>query len=82
MTFDDDFIVVEFDTGIKRRVTCKSAGIEWPPPERFDFQGGTLERVSFSKITDEDRAEMTHVCRGALYKLVSMANPSLAGRDG
>lgn len=72
MTYDDDFIQVEFPGGAVRRARCKASGIEWPPPEEFDWQGGRVRRVSMSKLTDEQRAGMTHVCRGALYHPVSV----------
>lgn len=69
MTFDDDFIQIEFQGGV-RRARCVENGIEWPPPEVLEFQGLTLKRKSISRLTDEDRAGMTHVCRGALYEAV------------
>lgn len=66
MTFDDDFIQIKFQGG-PRTARCKLNGIEWPPPEEFEFEGFRLRRVSMSRITDEERADMTHVMRGAAY---------------
>lgn len=66
MTFDDDFLRVHFQTGV-RTVTCKSIGVEWPPPDKLDILGFPFELVRRSEITDEERAEMTHVMRGAEY---------------
>lgn len=66
MTFDDDFIQIAFDGGV-RRFTCKSLGIEWPPPEVATFYGIPLQRRRYSQISDEDRENMTHVVRGAEY---------------
>lgn len=66
MVFDDDFLQLEFD-GATKRVLAKPLGLDWPPPERIDFMGFELVRVSHSQITDEQRAEMDFVCRGARY---------------
>lgn len=68
MTFDDDMIQIEFQGGTKRAL-MKANGIEWPGPEKLDFMGFTLVKVSHSQITDEQRAKMTHVMRGALYRV-------------
>lgn len=67
MTFDDDFAEVPFLTGV-RRVTLRSLGIEWPPPERLEIMGFGFQRVSMSEISDEARASMSHVARGAAYE--------------
>lgn len=69
MTFEDDFVQIG---GVS--VTLESLGLEWPPPAfmRIDNHGELpdlyVKLVHLSEITDEQRAEMTHVCRGALYK--------------
>lgn len=73
MTFDDDFLQVQFDGGL-RRAFLKKNGLEWPPPETIDLFGFRLERVRFSEITDEQRAGMTHVCRGAEYRISQNTN--------
>ena len=66
MTFDDDFLRLVFDHGVKN-VTCKSVGIDWPPPPMLDVGGFILLRKSYSQITDEQREGLTHVARGAEY---------------
>ena len=66
MTFDDDFIQLETFAG-RIRVMCKATGIDWPPPETVEVEGFRWNRESYSQITDEQRAEMTFVARGALY---------------
>lgn len=66
MTFDDDYLQLVFDGGI-RRVTCRQAGVEWPPPQRLDIGGFTMVQSRRSEITDEQRQGLTHVCRGAEY---------------
>lgn len=75
MTFDDDFVIVG---GV--RATLKSLGLEWPPPPfmQINMHGEAPElfvkRLRCSEITDEQRAGMTHVCRGALYEKCSPAD--------
>ena len=66
MTFDDDMLQLEFAHGMKR-IFCKLNGIDWPPPEVIEIFGFRMRRKSMSIISDEDRADMTHVCRGAVY---------------
>lgn len=66
MTFDDDFLQLEFDGGTKR-VSCRSLGIDWPPPERINVMGFEMVRESFSQITDEQREKMTMIIRGTRY---------------
>lgn len=66
MTFDDDMIQLEFDGG-RKRISCKANGIDWPPPEILNFNGFEMKRKSMSTISDDDRKEMTHVLRGAVY---------------
>lgn len=70
MTFDDDMFVCG-----GMRATLKSLGLTWPPPEfiivknRGELPDTYLRRVSYSAITDKQRADMSHVCRGAQYEL-------------
>lgn len=66
MTYDDDFCQLETPAGT-RRVPCKSLGYSWPPPESIHYGGHNYTRASCSEITDDERKDMTHVCRGALY---------------
>lgn len=71
MTFDDDYIQLALSTG-PMRVTCKKLGIDWPPPEIIKVTGGpfstpVFKRVRFSQISDDQRAGMSRVCRGAEY---------------
>ena len=66
MTFDDDFVLVNF-TGGKKRLRCTDLSIDWPPPEILDIGGFKFTRERYSQITDEERATMSHVCRGAEY---------------
>ena len=80
MTFDDDFLQLSLLVRTFR-VTLVKVGLNWPPPERillndYGIQAATetdppelvLRRVSMSQITDEQRQDMTHVARGALYE--------------
>ena len=67
MTYDDDFVRLEFSGGV-RQSTCKFLGIDWPPPERLDIQGFIMVRHSMSEITDEQRSVLTRVMRGAVYR--------------
>lgn len=73
MTFDDDFLRIGMVNA-----TLKSLGIEWPPPPfiRINNHGELpdllVKRVSCSEISDEDRAQMTHVARGAEYRRCSV----------
>ena len=66
MTFDDDFLQLEFD-GATKRITCRSVGIEWPPPKRINVMGFEMVRESYSQIADEDRRQMTMFMGGARY---------------
>jgi hypothetical protein len=70
MTYDDDFVRLCFDHGVVNQ-PCKALGLAWPPPEEFEAMGFKFRRVRFSKITDEQRAGMTHVMRGAEYEVQS-----------
>lgn len=66
MTFADDFLQLETPSGV-RRVPLSQLGMDWPPPELVIINEVRYERDSFSSITDEQREQMTHVCRGARY---------------
>jgi hypothetical protein len=66
VTFDDDFCRIHFDTKSKD-ILCKKSGLEWPPPKVIDLGGFLFKRENYSKITDQQRQEMTHVMRGAEY---------------
>lgn len=66
MTFDDDFIQLEFRGGTKR-ILCSAAGIQWPPPPELDVDGFRMRLESMSRITDEQRSGLTRLCRGAVY---------------
>jgi hypothetical protein len=70
MTFDDDFMEFKMLSGPPKRVTLKSQGLEWPPPARVNFMEFPYRRVGYSRITDEERRGMTHVCRGAEYEFI------------
>ena len=78
--FDDDFAQFEGGALDGLRIFLHDTNnqhslmAEWPPPEEvtLSMRGepqSTYERISHSAITDEQREEMTHVCRGALYRL-------------
>lgn len=83
MTFDDDIIRLNLSVGTPT-IPLMTVGLEWPPPEHVylsadstireaepdDERQYVLRRVSMSQITDEQRAEMTHVVRGAEYEYV------------
>lgn len=69
MTFEDDFVRLNTEAGTKD-LNCLKNNIEWPPPEVLDVLGFRYVRVGYSQITDAQRAEMTHVCRGAEYDFV------------
>jgi len=79
MTFDDDMMRLNLTVGVQT-VRCKALGFEWPPPMRIYLDEGSireavdednstfvLHQVSISQITDEERAGMSHVVRGAEY---------------
>jgi len=68
MTFDDDFVRIPFADGRELNIPCRSLKMDWPPPKRLNLFGTEFERVSMSQLTDEDRAGMDHVCRGAVYR--------------
>lgn len=70
MTFDDDFVRLLTPFGDKLAL-LEQIGVSWPPPEKICLHGATFKRLRMSEITDERRAEMTHVARGAEYALIS-----------
>ena len=78
MTFDDDFIQLEFAGGA-RRIACKSMGVTWPPPARLDVAGFPFVRETYSLITAEQRKEMDFLARGARY--VPETSPPLMTRE-
>ena len=83
-TFDDDSIRLRLACGVSPTLSCRKLGLEWPPPPRLFLAGNAdppvrvatddddpafiLRRVSCSAITDEQRAGMTNVFRGAQYE--------------
>lgn len=75
MTFDDDFVQIG---GV--RASLKSLGLDWPPPAfmRINNHGERpdlfVKRLRLSEISDDDRMQMTHVCRGAQYEVCSPAD--------
>lgn len=68
MNFDDDFVRLHTAVGTKN-ILLSSLGLDWPPPERISVNGTPFERIRMSDITDKQRADLTHVCRGAEYKI-------------
>jgi len=74
MTFEDDFLIFVLPSGGKKRLRCSELGIQWPPPGTIRIRGFEppftdidFKLLTMSTITDEQRASMTHVCRGAQY---------------
>lgn len=81
MTFPDDFLRLNLDTG-SINLPLKEFGLEWPPPQKLyvdydgtlreakktDIQAYVMVQIRCSEITDEERAEKTHVVRGAEYE--------------
>jgi len=71
MTFDDDFCRIQHPTAGTVCVPLRRLGLDWPPPEKLCFavanSAPMFVRVSMSEITDDERAALTHVCRGADY---------------
>lgn len=79
-TFPDDFVRLHLGIGT-RDIPLGALGLEWPPPDRIVIDPGRgareptpddppafiMRRVSHSRITDDQRAGMTHVARGAEY---------------
>jgi hypothetical protein len=101
VTFDDDFVRFNLLFGAEN-IACVKLGLEWPPPERIVIEHGRVRAATdddpassvlimdrMSEITDEERATMTHVCRGAEYFYFGMCNKGagsqptpLASEDG
>lgn len=79
MTFDDDAMVFNMLTGRPKRVFCKAVDLEWPPPLLVNFMGFPFRRISMSELTDEQRKEMTHVFRGAVYEAIEAESLSEPG---
>lgn len=71
MTFDDDFVRFQMDLG-RLDVSIKSLNLDWPPPTQIIYHGVVFERVSMSQLTDEQRAEMNQLCRGAEYQVIGV----------
>ena len=67
MTFDDDFIQLVVDGVGVVRFPCAPAGIAWPPPDLNMLNDMMYRQVRRSAITDEQRAELTMIARGAEY---------------
>jgi hypothetical protein len=71
MTFNDDYIQFRLANGVVTRASCKQLQVDWPPPLLMvvETETGfiTLRREGMSKITDDQRMGMRHVCRGASY---------------
>lgn len=74
MTFDDDFLIFVLPAGDQKRLLCTELGIHWPPPATIRIRGfePPYRDIDFkllrrSTITDDERSNMTHVCRGAQY---------------
>lgn len=73
MTFDNDFIVLKTE-GRPLWLSCQSLGLDWPPPETYHFQGFKFTQMRRSQLTDDERAGLTHVCRGAEYQCETKEN--------
>lgn len=73
MTFDDDFVRIPIAT-LDRSINVMLAkiGVEWPPPEDLMINGLHYRQIRCSEITDEQRAGMTNVIRGAEYEYVGL----------
>ena len=81
MTLEYDFIQLDTLFFGKVRITLKSCGMEWPPPEIIisDSTGNLYEaeegdnrremfqRYSMSALTDEQAEKCPNVARGAAY---------------
>jgi hypothetical protein len=71
MTFDDDFIRLPMMVG-DVNIPAVRLGVEWPPPDELIINGLIYRQIRCSEITDEQRAGMTHVARGAEYEYVGL----------
>lgn len=69
MTFDDDYVRLLTPFGHKT-IPLLQLGLQWPPPEEISVHGASFKRLRLSQITDDQRAELTRVARGAEYQLV------------
>jgi hypothetical protein len=72
MTYDDDFVRLPTLVAGDVNIPLVTLGLEWPPPEEVTFSGLLYKQIRCSEITDEQRAEMTHVVRGAEYEFVGL----------
>jgi hypothetical protein len=72
MTFDDDMVRLPTLIAGDVNIPLVKLGLEWPPPEEIIFSGICYRREVYSQITDEQRAELTHVIRGAQYEYVGL----------
>ena len=85
MTHESDFLRINTEFMGPLNIRPNKFGLGWPPPQFIVIEGETgtvreatakdkreeiFERVSMSKITDEQIANMEHVARGADYKYV------------
>jgi hypothetical protein len=77
----DDMLQLTWPGGETTNVKLVNADLDWPPPKTFTMAGVTWEMVSCSVITDEQRATMTHVYRGAAY-VGRYIVVGLGGQDG
>ena len=82
MAHESDFLRLNTACMGALNIRLNKLGLDWPPPEFIvmddegiirkanekDKRDFILERVSMSKITDEQIATMDHVARGAEYK--------------
>lgn len=81
-TFDDDYVQINLRRGRIARASCRANAMTWPPPERLYLDEATgywraaetgddpafvLVQTRRSEITDEQRAGMDMVMRGAEY---------------
>lgn len=77
MTFEDDFLLFQLPAG-PRRLLCVDMGIAWPPPLTIRLRGFEppyrdidFRLLTMSTMTDQERANLSTICRGAQYVLAS-----------
>lgn len=77
MNWADDFLIFQLPAG-QKRVLLKELGLQWPPPRTLRLRGFEpphtdvdFRLLTMSSITDAERANMTHICRGAQYVYAS-----------
>lgn len=70
MTHKYDVIRLKMEIVPDITISCKEAGIEWPPPEVLELKGHKFKRTRMSEITDEQIQEMGYVSRGAEYEMI------------